>query len=151
MPERDVVAWTTMIAGYSSCNHHTRAWVVFCEMMREGSEQPNAFTMSSALKACKGMKSLSCGAMVHGLAIKRGMNGCIYVDNVLLDMYATCCVTMDDACAVFRDICAKNDVSWTTLIAGYTHRGDGYSGLQAFRKMLSVCMSSCLRIKMLCH
>ncbi|KAI8027405.1 putative pentatricopeptide repeat-containing protein [Camellia lanceoleosa] len=137
MPGRDVVAWTAMIAGYASCNHHARSWVVFCEMMRKSKENPNAFTMSSALKACKGMNSLSCGGLVHGLAIKLGIVGCIYVDNVLLDMYAACCVTMDGAYLVFREIHEKNDVSWTTLIAGYTHRGDGYTGLQAFKKMLS--------------
>ncbi|KAK9291327.1 hypothetical protein L1049_019272 [Liquidambar formosana] len=36
MPERDVVAWTTMISGYTSCNHYSHAWMVFCEMMWEG-------------------------------------------------------------------------------------------------------------------
>ncbi|KAA8545271.1 hypothetical protein F0562_020055 [Nyssa sinensis] len=136
MPERDVVAWTAMIAGYTSCNHHNHAWTVFCEMMREGTDRPNEFTMSSALKACKGMKSLSCGALVHGLAIKHGMDGCLYVDNALLDVYATCCVSMDDACTIFRDIHEKNAVSWTTMITGYTHGGDGYGGLRVFRQML---------------
>lgn len=131
-----MVAWTAMIAGYASCNHHARAWVVFRDMMREGNEYPNAFTMSSALKACKGMNSLSCGALVHGMVVKHGLEGCLYVDNAVLDLYATCCVTMLEACEVFGGILEKNSVSWTTLIAGYTHRGDGYSGLQAFRQML---------------
>ncbi|KAK3012260.1 hypothetical protein RJ639_012171 [Escallonia herrerae] len=98
MHERDVVAWTTMIAGYTSCNRHTSAWTLFSEMLREDTDDPNAYTLSSALKACKGMKSLPCGSLVHGLAVKHGMGGSVYVDNALLDMYATCCVTMDDAC-----------------------------------------------------
>ncbi|KAK2991766.1 hypothetical protein RJ640_015500 [Escallonia rubra] len=105
-------------------------------MLREGADDPNAYTLSSALKACKGMKSLPCGSLVHGLAVKHGMGGSVYVDNALLDMYATCCVTMDDACVVFRDMREKNDVSWTTLITGYTHRGYGYGGLRIFRQML---------------
>ncbi|KAK9293351.1 hypothetical protein L1049_021343 [Liquidambar formosana] len=62
------------------------------------------------------MKSLACGALVHGLALKHGADGCMYVDNALMDMYATCCVSMDDACMVFRDIHEKNAVTWTTLI-----------------------------------
>ncbi|KAI8531726.1 hypothetical protein RHMOL_Rhmol11G0158000 [Rhododendron molle] len=136
MPERDLVVWTAMIAGYASCNHHARAWVVFRNMMRECNEYPNAFTMSSALKACKGMNSLSCGGLVHGMVVKFGLEGCLYVDNAVLDLYATCCATMVEACVVFGGIREKNSVSWTTLIAGYTHRGDGYSGLQAFRQML---------------
>lgn len=137
MPERDVVAWTTMISGYTSCNLHGRAWVVFCEMMRNTDVRPNEFTLSSALKACKGINSSSRGALVHGLVLKQGMSGNLYVLNALLDVYATCCVNMDEASAVFQEIRGKNDVSWTTLIAGYTHRGDGYMGLNVFRRMLS--------------
>ncbi|GAB4855663.1 hypothetical protein Ancab_024285 [Ancistrocladus abbreviatus] len=136
MPERDEVAWTAMIAGYTSCSYHKDAWMVFLEMLRAGVE-PNAFTMSSALKACKDIKSYLYGALLHGLAVKYGLVGFIYVDNALMDVYATCSVSMDEACMVFRDINVKNSVSWTTLITGYTHRGDGYGGLGAFRQMFS--------------
>jgi len=140
MPERDVVAWTTMIAGYASCNYDSLAWMMFHEMLREG-VKPNAYTVSSVLKACKGLKCYSRGAVVHGLAVELGLVGSIYVDNALMDVYATCSVTMDEACMVFRDVNLKTDVSWTTLMAGYTHRGDGYSGLRVFWEMLSVSTS----------
>lgn len=138
MPERDVVAWTTMIAGYTSCNEHNHAWSIFCNMVKNGMD-PNAFTISSVLKACKGIKDLSCGALVHGFAIKRGfMERFIYVDNALMDMYATCCSSMRNACLVFHGIQEKNAVSWTTLITGYTHRGLGHRAIQIFRQMLLV-------------
>lgn len=137
MSERDVVTWTAMIAGYTSCSHHSSAWGVFCEMFRSDME-PNAFTFSSVLKACKGMDSLLCGALVHGSTVKYGMKGSIYVENALMDMYGACCVSMDDACKVFSELHEKNAVSWTSLITGYTHRGDGYGGLQVFRQMLLV-------------
>ncbi|XP_031266498.1 putative pentatricopeptide repeat-containing protein At1g56570 [Pistacia vera] len=135
MPDRDVVTWTAMIACYTSSNYHTHAWNMLVEMVRSEVE-PNAFTVSSVLKACKAMKCVLHGALVHGLAIKKGLEGSIYVDNALMDMYATCCVFMDDACIVFKVMKIKNDVSWTTLITGYTHRGDGYAGLRVFRQML---------------
>ncbi|XP_038717316.1 putative pentatricopeptide repeat-containing protein At1g56570 [Tripterygium wilfordii] len=135
MLERDVVAWTAMIAGYTSCSLNIHAWTVFCDMTRSG-VNPNEFTMSSVLKACKGTKSLACGALVHGFYIKCGIEGSIYVDNALMDLYATCCINMDDACMIFHGIQTKNHVSWTTMITGYTHRGDGFSGLQVFKQML---------------
>ncbi|XP_007031200.2 PREDICTED: putative pentatricopeptide repeat-containing protein At1g56570 [Theobroma cacao] len=135
MPDRDVVMWTAMIAGYTSCDHQVHAWTVFCEMVNNG-VKPNAFTLSSVLKACKSMQCLACGGLVHGVAVKHGLEGSLYVDNALMDMYATCCVSMEDACSVFRDMKEKNMVTWTTLITGYTHRGDGYGGLQVFREML---------------
>nr|GME00606.1 putative pentatricopeptide repeat-containing protein At1g56570 [Ipomoea batatas] len=137
MPERDVVAWTAMDIGvYTSCNLYPCAWAAFYEMMRDTSVHPNEFTFSSTLKACKGMKSPSCGALVHGLVIKHGKHESMYVANALLDVYSTLSASMKDACMVFSEISEKNDVSWTTMIAGYTHQGDGYCGLQAFKQML---------------
>ncbi|GFP80368.1 putative pentatricopeptide repeat-containing protein at1g56570 [Phtheirospermum japonicum] len=105
MPDRDVVAWSAMISGYTSCNLHTKAWAMFSEMLRDGATvQPNEFSFSSVLKACKSMNSLACGVLAHGLALKHGVIRSIYVANTLMDMYATCCDCMDRACAVFDDI-----------------------------------------------
>ncbi|KAK7259982.1 hypothetical protein RIF29_25643 [Crotalaria pallida] len=138
MSHRDVVTWTAMITGNISCNRHNRAWDMFSQMLKHG-VRPNAFTVSAVLKACKGLhylNALSCGKLVHGLAIKNGTRGSsIYVDNALMDVYATCCDTMLDARTLFDNIVIKNAVSWTTLITGYTHRGDAYAGLRVFRQM----------------
>ncbi|KAJ8752328.1 hypothetical protein K2173_003964 [Erythroxylum novogranatense] len=135
MPERDVVAWMAMIVGYTSCNEYLRAFCTFRDMLNNGID-PNAYTISSVLKACKGLEDLSFGVVVHGLAIKHGLGGYIYVENALMDMYATYCVSMNDACKVFIGIQDKNAVSWTTLIAGYTHRDQGHQAVQTFRQML---------------
>ncbi|KAL5194502.1 putative pentatricopeptide repeat-containing protein [Glycine soja] len=118
MPQRNVVTWTAMITSNNSRNNHMRAWSVFPQMLRDG------------------VKALSCGQLVHSLAIKIGVQGSsVYVDNSLMDMYATCCDSMDRARMVFDDITTKTDVCWTTLITGYTHRGDAYGGLRVFRQM----------------
>ncbi|XP_065852567.1 putative pentatricopeptide repeat-containing protein At1g56570 [Euphorbia lathyris] len=135
MPERDVVAWTTMIAGFASRNDPISAWDVFRNMLRS-EVKPNAYTMSSVLKACKGMKNVYFGALVHGYSIKNGIVGFIYVDNALMDMYGACCVSMREACLVFCSIEVKNAVSWTSLISGFTHRGHGRLALQIFQLML---------------
>jgi len=110
-----------MITSNNSRNNHMRAWSVFPQMLRDG------------------VKALSCGQLVHSLAIKIGVQGSsVYVDNSLMDMYATCCDSMDRARMVFDDITTKTDVCWTTLITGYTHRGDAYGGLRVFRQMFLV-------------
>ncbi|WCJ26888.1 Tetratricopeptide repeat (TPR)-like superfamily protein [Euphorbia peplus] len=135
MPEKDVVAWTTMITGYASRNNQIAAWNVFRDMLRSN-VRPNAYSVSSVLKACKGMKRVFLGGLVHGYSMKCGILGFIYVDNGLLDMYGSCCVTMKEACEVFGSIEVKNEVSWTSLISGFTHRGLGRHALQIFRQML---------------
>ncbi|MED6199633.1 hypothetical protein PIB30_077752 [Stylosanthes scabra] len=64
MSHRDVVAWTAMITGYNSCNHHGRAWNVFCEMLRYGTRS-NEFTVSAILKTCKGMNDLFDNSLIR--------------------------------------------------------------------------------------
>lgn len=137
MPERDVVAWTAMITGYASSEYNPRAWECFREMLRQGTG-PNEFTLSSVLKSCRNMKVLANGASIHGVVVKLGMEGSLYVDNALMNMYATCSATMEAACLIFRDIKVKNDVTWTTLITGFTHLGDGIGGLKMYKQMLLV-------------
>lgn len=137
MPKRDVVAWTAMITGYASCEQHAQGWVLFCAMLR-GEKRPNEFSLSSVLKICKAMKDLDCGKLVHCLALKLGLEESMYVENALMDLYATLGLSMYDACTIFCNMGEKTAVSWTTLIAGYTHRGDGYSAFALFRQMLVV-------------
>ncbi|KAK4795611.1 hypothetical protein SAY86_027937 [Trapa natans] len=135
MPMRDVVAWTAMITGYALCEHRFQGWTLFCDMLR-AEERPNEFSLSSVLKICKGMKDLDCGKLVHCLALKLDFQESMYVENALMDMYATLGLTMDDACSIFCNMSERTVVSWTTLIAGYTHRGDGYTALTLFCQML---------------
>lgn len=63
-----------------------------------------------------------------------------------MDMYAACCGDMDRARAAFEEIGVKNSVTWTALITGYTHRGDGYGALDVFRQMLLVCSDFTCRL-----
>ncbi|KAK9114304.1 hypothetical protein Syun_021101 [Stephania yunnanensis] len=74
--------------------------------------------------------------MVHGLAIKHGINGSLYVEHTLMDMYATCKDSMDAAWLVFETIQVKNSVSWSTMSVGYMNRGDGYAVVRMLRRML---------------
>ncbi|MQL94214.1 hypothetical protein Taro_026869 [Colocasia esculenta] len=138
MSHRDVVAWTTMISGYALSSQHHDALLVFREMMGEG-VSPNAYTISSVLKACRGAELWPAMAAVHGLAVKCGVDSQGYVENALLDVYMASHGEgegMHDACAIFKGIVKKTVVSWTTMIAGYVHHGDGHTAVQAFQHML---------------
>ncbi|RZC88273.1 hypothetical protein C5167_016094 [Papaver somniferum] len=159
MPDSDVVSWTAMINAYASCYEYIQAWLVFIEMIKEGIN-PNGYTVSSILKVCRELECCYRGRMVHGLAIKCSIDGCMYVENVLLDMYATCSHNMNYACMVFQGIKVENVVGWTTMIARFTDRGDGLTGLRIFQQMLkqeevelspyscSIAIRACASVKM---
>lgn len=52
---------------------------------------------------------------------------------------------------LFGEISIKNAVSWTTLLAGNTHQGDGYGALWVFRQMLQVCAFSVPIVSVFLH
>ncbi|KAF3776798.1 putative pentatricopeptide repeat-containing protein [Nymphaea thermarum] len=136
MPDshRDVVSWTTTITGYVSQKCYLDAVAVFRDMRREG-VRPNAFTLSSTLKACSGLSYYWLGSSVHACMLKDGWDASSYVENALLDMYVKC-NCMHDAWSVFNGIHMKTAVSWTTMIAGYSRKGRGEVAVQIFRRML---------------
>ncbi|XP_008804283.3 putative pentatricopeptide repeat-containing protein At1g56570 [Phoenix dactylifera] len=140
MPERDVVAWTAMISGYASNGRHEDAWATFRQMTADG-VGPNEYTVSSVLTSCKGLGWRRGGAVVHAVAVRRGVDRGTYVENALLDVYASCGGGsdddgMDEARKAFEEMAERTAVSWTTMVAGYTHRGDGYAGVLVFRRMV---------------
>lgn len=146
MPNRDVVSWTALISGYSSSGLQEDALSAFCAMMAEG-VSPNAYTISSVLKACSGGGAAAAAAL-QGVAVKFGVDGQCYVANALLAAYAAAGGTagMRDARAVFDRIALRTEVSWTTMIAGYVRSGDGRAAVEEFRRMLQVGRSPLRRV-----
>eukprot|EP01018_Ginkgo_biloba_P013352 Gb_31457 [translate_table: standard] len=65
MPERDLVSWTMIIAGYAQNGHGEESLKRFCQMQRAGL-RANEFTFSSVLRACTGIAALEQGYAQHG-------------------------------------------------------------------------------------
>lgn len=135
MLERDVVVWTAMITGYTSNKQFIDAWVMFKDMVAYGA-RPNGYTLSSVLKACKGLEWSP--VLVHGLAMRLGVDKVAHVENALLDAYATKGEGAREASAVFEGMVHRNVVAWTTMIASYTRQGNGQAAICIFQRMIQV-------------
>ncbi|KAF8377626.1 hypothetical protein HHK36_031008 [Tetracentron sinense] len=77
MPERDVVAWTSMISGCVDSGNHREALWVFRDM-RFRDEKPNWVTVLSLIPACD--------SWVHGLIVKSGLDFYAEVETAILDI-----------------------------------------------------------------
>ncbi|XP_021661981.1 pentatricopeptide repeat-containing protein At4g18520, chloroplastic isoform X2 [Hevea brasiliensis] len=78
IPLRSVVSWTAMISGYAGLGHEPEALEFLKEMMEEGVE-PNAFTCSSALKACANLDAILQGKLIHSFANKTPASSNVFV------------------------------------------------------------------------
>ncbi|XP_051122876.1 pentatricopeptide repeat-containing protein ELI1, chloroplastic isoform X2 [Andrographis paniculata] len=160
-PDPNVYFYTALIQGHVINGLYKQALHFYVQMLVEGIE-PNAFTMSTILKACtsEALRAL------HGHAHKFGFESDVYVRTVLVDLYAkgrdlvsarklfdtmlekslvlyTAMVTgyvkngdVDEARVLFDGMKDRDVVSWNVIIDGYAQHGRPNEALILFRQML---------------
>ncbi|PNT64803.1 pentatricopeptide repeat-containing protein At3g24000, mitochondrial [Brachypodium distachyon] len=133
MRNKDMVSWTSLIAGYAQNDMPAEAIGLLPGMLK-GRFKPNGFTFASLLKAVGAYADSGIGGQIHALAVKCDWHEDVYVGSALLDMYARC-GKMDMATAVFDKLDSKNGVSWNALISGFARKGDGETALMVFAEM----------------
>ncbi|KAG5136618.1 hypothetical protein JHK82_021349 [Glycine max] len=131
--DKDVVSWTTMIAGCMQNSFHGDAMDLFLEMVRKG-WKPDAFGCTSVLNSCGSLQALEKGRQVHAYAIKVNIDNDDFVKNGLIDMYAKC-DSLTNARKVFDLVAAINVVSYNAMIEGYSRQDKLVEALDLFREM----------------
>ncbi|KAB2599118.1 pentatricopeptide repeat-containing protein [Pyrus ussuriensis x Pyrus communis] len=134
MPKNDVVPWSLMVSRYAQSDRCEEALDLFCRM-RQAFVVPNQFTYASTLQACATMEHLDFGMQIHCHITKVGIDSDVYVSNALMGVYAKC-GKIDDSMDLFVESPNRNDVSWNTMIVGYTQLGDGEKALTLFSGMI---------------
>lgn len=139
LPVRDVVSWTSLIAGYAEHGDGNEALECFDRMHYEN-VSPNAFTFVCTLKACCIVGDMEKGQEIHIEITQRGSEGDIHVGNTLIDMYSKHGLVLE-AQKVSDKLPVRDIVSWTTLITGYTELGCGEEVLDCLEQMQCECIS----------
>eukprot|EP01018_Ginkgo_biloba_P026951 Gb_35042 [translate_table: standard] len=136
MPERSVVSWNAMIAGYTQSGYATEALKLF-NQMHIADVKPNLVTMVSVLPACAHSGALQQGKWIHDYINRCGFESDVSVGTALIDMYAKC-GSIEIARQVFDSMCERNVVSWSAMIAGYGMHGHGEDALKLFSQMQQI-------------
>ncbi|XP_057950690.1 pentatricopeptide repeat-containing protein At1g08070, chloroplastic-like [Malania oleifera] len=133
MSQRDVVAWSAMISGYSQANRCREALDLFNEMQK-ANVIPNEITMVSVFSSCAVLGALETGKWFHCFVKKRRMKLTVALGTALIDFYAKC-GSIDTSIEVFYEMPLKNAMSWTVLIQGLASNGQGKRALEFFEIM----------------
>ncbi|XP_077242864.1 pentatricopeptide repeat (PPR) superfamily protein [Tasmannia lanceolata] len=133
MPERNVVSWNTIIGALTRNGLEREGLNLYYMMNREGF-RPTNFTFVSVLSACSSLIELEHGRRCHGLAIKVGLDGNMYVENGLLSMYCKC-GRIEGAIRVFDEMSQPNEVSCTSMMGGLADTDRVGEALKLFGKM----------------
>ncbi|KAF7133052.1 hypothetical protein RHSIM_Rhsim09G0134900 [Rhododendron simsii] len=96
--------------------------------------QPNAVTLVSVLPACAGLEFFNLGSLIHGYAVKLGVDSDISLTNTLIALYGKCGI-VDTAKCLFDQMPVHSLVSWNSMIATYEQNNAGGNAIQLFHRM----------------
>ncbi|XP_043711716.1 pentatricopeptide repeat-containing protein At5g19020, mitochondrial [Telopea speciosissima] len=133
MPARDCVSFTTMIMGFAQNYLFVDALGAFQDMQAAG-VAPNEVTLASVISAYSQLGGLVHGFMIHGLAVKLGLQSFNLVSTNLIHMYSAC-LNLADAKVIFDDNPERNIVTWNVMLNGYSKAGLIDSARDLFDRM----------------
>ncbi|ESQ43968.1 hypothetical protein EUTSA_v10006471mg [Eutrema salsugineum] len=133
-PVKNTISWNALISGYCKYGSEDEAFRLFWEMQFDG-RNPNEYTLGSVLKMCASLALLLRGEQIHGCMVKSGFDWDVNVVNGLLAMYAQC-KRISEAEYLFVTMPGeRNDVTWTSMLTGYSKNGFAYKAIECFRDM----------------
>eukprot|EP00253_Pinus_taeda_P033868 PITA_33868 len=138
LPERNVVSWNAMLAGYVQYGLGIEAFQLLGKMHQTGLKA-NAVTFASVLSAFINPEFLQQGRQVHVWVIKTSLLLDVLVGNALLTMYAKCGNT-DEASKSFYEMPERDVVSWNAMIAACVQIGHSEEAIKLFCKLKMVGM-----------
>ncbi|KNA14866.1 hypothetical protein SOVF_103370 [Spinacia oleracea] len=128
----NLVMWGTVITNCARSGYSRKALDRFAAGLEHGYR--DSVILLAALRACSSLTVKLIGMLIHGMAVKLGLETDTYIGSALIDMYMKC---QDVPCAqkVFLMLPIKDEVVWSCLISGYTHNEYFDDAVRAFYKM----------------
>lgn len=162
LQSRDVISWSSLIAGYAEHGFFRVATELLHQMQNEGIK-PNAVTINAVIccfsrhgqcrpafqlflqmplepdsvtfmSLLKACTVVKAVKEVHAHIVDSTFQHDVLVGNTLIDMYAKF-GALQDAYTVFKNLKCQNMVSWNVLISGYAQNGYVHEADCLFQQM----------------
>ncbi|KAG9441960.1 hypothetical protein H6P81_017814 [Aristolochia fimbriata] len=117
MPERNVVSWSAMIAGFVQSGYPAEAVSLFQQLQRDG-VRPNEYSIVSALNACSLLDNVSIANQIYAQLIRFGFESNVFLINAFLTALVRR-ERLEEAEQLFEECEIRDIVSWNAMIAGY--------------------------------
>lgn len=118
MPQKNVVSWTALIAGFVQKGFPIEAFSLFSQMHRSGI-RPNEFSFVSALHTCSFSENLTLlhAYQVYAMIIRLGFENNVFLMNAFLTALISHCM-LEEAMEVFEGCFQRDIVSWNAIFSG---------------------------------
>lgn len=132
MEYKDVISWSSLIAGHSQNREYSESFDLYVEM-KESGIRPSSVTFAGVLPAFANMKLFKQGKEIHSYVIRHGFEFDGFVASALIDLYAKC-GSIREAKIIFETTSDREIGIWNSMIAGYVIDGDVDSAFQILRR-----------------
>jgi pentatricopeptide repeat protein len=133
---KNVLSWTSIIAGYARSDHPKEALDLFRRMVRT-ENRPNGATLATVLSACANCGSLNIGQEIEQYIFENGFQFDQQVQASLIHMYSKC-GNINKAGEVFERVKNKDLTTWTSMINSYAIHGMANEAINLFEKMTTL-------------
>ncbi|GJN33221.1 hypothetical protein PR202_gb21794 [Eleusine coracana subsp. coracana] len=133
---KDVVSWSTIIAGHSQNRMYRASVNLFTQMVASG-VKPNSNTLASILPSLSELKLFRYGKEIHSFSIRNGFEHSEFLVSAFIDFYSKQGF-VKEAETVFEFTPNKDLVVWNSMVGGYAVNEDSESALHALRALQTV-------------
>ncbi|XP_061343596.1 pentatricopeptide repeat-containing protein At1g08070, chloroplastic-like [Gastrolobium bilobum] len=135
MPDRGLVAWNSMLAGYAKSGCWDEVVGLFLRMREPGVVGFDEVTLVTVLSACGRLANLELGEWIgEYVEDNNDLKGNLTLMTSLLDMYAKC-GQVDTARMLFDQLERRDVVAWSAMISGYSQANRCSEALGLFSEM----------------
>ncbi|KAK9164929.1 hypothetical protein Scep_000120 [Stephania cephalantha] len=134
MPQKNIVSWNSMLYGFVTNGCYAEAVRLFDSMV-EGGYEADEFTLVNLLQLWKTFMEATHCKSIHCQVIRRGFDSNERVVNSLIDAYAKCNL-IELAWMLFIQMDERDLISWSTMIAAFSHSGKPDEAISLFHKMI---------------
>ncbi|KMZ64679.1 Pentatricopeptide repeat protein [Zostera marina] len=132
--ETNVVSWTAIISGYIEQGNVREALVMFRNFLHIGLK-PDSFVLVKLLTACSRMGDLEGGDWICRYIESMDLiKNNVFVATATVDMYSKS-GCMSKARMVFDGMIDRDEITWNTMVAGYSSNGLPMEALSLFSEM----------------
>ncbi|CAM8952749.1 unnamed protein product [Rhodiola kirilowii] len=130
---QDLVTWNSLLAAYVVHKQGGLALRVFIDMQASGFE-PDVYTFTSVISSSLDDEL---GKSFHGLIFKKGLERSVPISNSLMSMYLKSdSKLLEDALRIYESMEKRDQVSWNSILTGFSQNGLSENALECFKQML---------------
>ncbi|XP_021820795.1 pentatricopeptide repeat-containing protein At2g13600-like isoform X2 [Prunus avium] len=129
-PDPDTVSYNALIAGLARSGRPGPVFDLF-DRLRHVGLRPDAFTLSSLVKACDGLEE---NEIAHGVCLRLGLGYGGFVVSGLVENYMRN-GDVGSAEKCFRECLVVDNVVWTAMVSGYVWSCEFEKGREVFVEM----------------